>query len=84
VDSRSVFRNRRAVVAKSRECADVLAGNVGLKFGDLTICNLSTLPALNGLGVRQYLDTVNALVGDLRHPGGDAFRDNPCRTAYSK
>jgi hypothetical protein len=29
----------------------------------LPLCNFSTLPALNGLSVRQFLGTVNTLLG---------------------
>jgi hypothetical protein len=39
-----------------------------LRFGDLTLCGIDTLPALNGQTVRQVLATANTLLG-----GGSAF-----------
>jgi hypothetical protein len=43
--------------------ADVLTGAAPVKFGDLTLCNFTSLPALNNTTVRQFLATVNTLVG---------------------
>jgi len=40
-----------------------LAGNSGLRFGDLVLANFSTLPNLNGLSVRQFLGDVNVALG---------------------
>jgi hypothetical protein len=39
--------------------AGFLSGNSGLKFGDLTICGLTSNTSLNGMTVRQFLDLVN-------------------------
>jgi hypothetical protein len=42
----------------------VTLGALGIPFGDLIFANFDTLPALNGLTVRQFLTTVNTdLVG---------------------
>jgi hypothetical protein len=43
--------------------AGVLGGTSGLAFGDLRMCNFTTLSALNGMTVRQYLALVNTLLG---------------------
>lgn len=43
--------------------AGVTLGTSGTSFGDLTLCNFTTLPLLNGLTVRQFLDVVNTLLG---------------------
>jgi len=40
-----------------------LAGSSTTKFGDLTVCNVTTLPAVNGLTVRQILADANTLLG---------------------
>jgi hypothetical protein len=40
----------------------VLLDNSGIRFGDLTLCGFSTLPALNGTTVRQFLATVSTLL----------------------
>ncbi len=38
-------------------------GTSGLRFGDLTLCNFPSQPALEGLSVRQYLGVVSTLLG---------------------
>ena len=43
--------------------AGFLVGTSNVRFGDLTLCNFTTLPALNGMTVRQFLATVNTLLG---------------------
>jgi hypothetical protein len=43
--------------------ANLLGGTSGLDFGDLYLCNFTTLTALNGMTVRQYLAMVNTLLG---------------------
>jgi hypothetical protein len=43
--------------------AGLMLGGSGLAFGDLTLCNFSTLPGLNGLAVREFLAIVNTLLG---------------------
>lgn len=43
--------------------AGLLPGTSGLRFGDLILENFSTLPALDGLTVRQFLGDVNVLLG---------------------
>jgi hypothetical protein len=50
--------------------AGVTASSAGLRFGDLTLCGFSSLSAINGLTVRQFLDDVNALLG-----GGSSVYD---------
>jgi len=42
--------------------AGFLVGASGLRFGNLTLCGFSTLP-LNGTTVRQFLGTLNTLLG---------------------
>jgi len=42
--------------------AGLMLGSSGLAFGDLTLCNFTTLPGLNGLAVRQVLPIVNTLL----------------------
>ena len=43
--------------------AGVILGSTGIKFGDLTLCGFSSLPALNGQSVRQFYSTVSTLLG---------------------
>jgi hypothetical protein len=43
--------------------AGFLAGDSGLKFGDLTLCNMGALAALNGMSVRQFEGTTETLLG---------------------
>jgi hypothetical protein len=43
--------------------AGVTLGASGIPFGNLTLCNLTTPPLLNGLTVRQYLGEANTLLG---------------------
>lgn len=43
--------------------ADLLAGTPALRFGDLHLCAFTTLPAINDLTVREFLDVVNTLLG---------------------
>jgi hypothetical protein len=43
--------------------AGFVKGNVNIKFGDLTLCGFTTLPALNGTSVRQFLATANTALG---------------------
>ena len=43
--------------------AGFLTANSGLKFGDLTICGLTSETGLNGKSVRSFLTIVNALLG---------------------
>lgn len=42
--------------------AGILLGNPKIAFGDLTLCNLGTLPALNGYTVRQFLGLANTML----------------------
>jgi hypothetical protein len=65
ITSAGVFGGNVAALKLNVDFSDagVLVGNVSLKFGDATLCNFSTLPALNGLSVRQFLGTVNTLLG---------------------
>ena len=41
----------------------LIAGNCRLRFGDLTLCNFDSLPAINHLKVRDFLAVVNSLLG---------------------
>ena len=41
----------------------LLPGTTGLTIGNLTLCNMSTLPSLNGLTVAQVLPIANTLLG---------------------
>ncbi|MBZ5725654.1 MAG: hypothetical protein LAP87_11730 [Acidobacteriia bacterium] len=43
--------------------AGLLPGAAHLRFGDLTLCNFSTFPTLNGLTVRQFSTQLNTLLG---------------------
>jgi len=43
--------------------AGFLLGTSHIPFGNLTLCNFSTLTALNGSTVRQFLATANTLLG---------------------
>jgi hypothetical protein len=43
--------------------AGFLSGSAGVAFGSLTLCGFSALPALNGLTVRQFMNTVNTPLG---------------------
>ncbi len=43
--------------------AGFLKGRAGLRFGDLTLCGLDAVPALNGMTVRQLGDIANTLLG---------------------
>jgi len=43
--------------------AGFVKGNANVKFGDLTLCGFTTLPALNGTSVRQFLATANTALG---------------------
>lgn len=43
--------------------AGFLPGTSGLRFGDLVLESLTTLPSANGLTVRQFLGDVNTLLG---------------------
>jgi len=43
--------------------AGFVKGNSNVKFGDLTLCWFSTLSALNGTTVRQFLATANTALG---------------------
>jgi len=43
--------------------AGFLHGTSPVPLGNLTLCNFSTLTALNGMTVRQFLGTVNTLLG---------------------
>jgi len=44
--------------------AGLTQGNAHVAFGDLTICDQTALPALNGLTVREFSSSVNTLLGD--------------------
>jgi hypothetical protein len=48
------------------DAGDLPAGS-GLKFGDLTICGLTSDTDLNGQTVRQFLDTGNTALGGGAH-----------------
>ena len=48
--------------------AGIVKGNSGLKFGDLSICGQSIVPALNGTTVRNLLSTANTLISDASSP----------------
>ena len=48
--------------------AGLLVGTSDLRFGNLTLCGYSTLPALNGTRIRDLLAMANTLLG-----GGSAF-----------
>jgi hypothetical protein len=41
----------------------LMPGTTGLMIGKLTLCNMSTLPSLNGLTVAQVLPIANTLLG---------------------
>jgi hypothetical protein len=41
----------------------LMPGTTGLTIGNLTLCNMSTLPSLNGLTVAQVLPIANTLLG---------------------
>src|SRR2546422_298420 len=43
--------------------AGFLPGTSGIRFGDLILANFSTVPAFNGLTVRQFLDDENTCLG---------------------
>jgi hypothetical protein len=43
--------------------AGFLHGAASIKLGDLSLCGFGALPALNGMTVRQFLATVNTLLG---------------------
>lgn len=43
--------------------AGLIGGTAALKFGDLTLCNFTAQPGLNGLTVRGFLGTVNSVLG---------------------
>lgn len=43
--------------------AGATPGGAGLRFGDLTLCSVDTLPALNGQPVRDVLALANTLLG---------------------
>jgi hypothetical protein len=43
--------------------AGLTLGTSGLRFGDLTLCGFDTLPALNGMKVREFLAMVKTLLG---------------------
>jgi hypothetical protein len=43
--------------------AGVLSGNSGLKFGDLTICGLTSDTGLNGTTIRNFVATANSVLG---------------------
>jgi galactose oxidase-like protein len=42
--------------------AGILLGNPKIAFGDLTLCNLGSLSALNGYTVRQFLGVANTVL----------------------
>ena len=49
--------------------AGILVGNIPVKFGDLTLCGLSTsLAGLNGTSVRSFLDAANTALGGVATP----------------
>ena len=43
--------------------AGLTLGTTGVPFGDLTLCNFTVQPLLNGLTVRQFLGEVSTLLG---------------------
>ena len=43
--------------------AGLLPGTAKLRFGDLTLCNFTTFPTMNGLTVRQFSAQLNTLLG---------------------
>lgn len=43
--------------------AGVLTGNANVAFGDLTLCNFTDLPALDGMTVREFEHMVETLLG---------------------
>lgn len=43
--------------------AQVLTANSGVKFGDLTLCDINSPPDLNGMTVRTFLATANEVLG---------------------
>jgi hypothetical protein len=48
--------------------ANLTLGTAGVRFGDLFLHDFSALPALNGVTVRQFLDSANTALG-----GGSAL-----------
>ncbi len=63
--SSGIFGGNVAALKLNVDFSDVglTLGASGLRFGDLTLCNFPTQPALEGLTVRQYLGVVNTLLG---------------------
>src|SRR6185437_16246303 len=60
--------------------AGLLTASSGLKFGDLTICGLTTDTSLNGMTVRDLLTIDNALLGggsSSGFTGADIFALDP-------
>ncbi|HLL24277.1 MAG TPA: hypothetical protein VK427_19235, partial [Kofleriaceae bacterium] len=43
--------------------AGEIPGSTGLRFGDLTLCRFTTLPALEGMRVRDFLAMANTALG---------------------
>jgi hypothetical protein len=43
--------------------ADLLAGNLSIRFGDLTLCSFTAVPSVNELTVRQFLAQANQVLG---------------------
>ena len=47
----------------SFSAAGYTAGSLGIAFGDLTLCNLTATPDLNGLTINQFLAVANTALG---------------------
>jgi hypothetical protein len=47
----------------SFSAAGYTTGSLGIAFGDLTLCNLTATPDLNGLTVNQFLEVANTALG---------------------
>jgi hypothetical protein len=53
--------------------ASYLVGNSGLRFGDLRLCRFTSLPALNGNTVREFLGLANQMLGGATPPSGGPY-----------
>jgi len=77
--SAGVFGGDVAALKLNIDFADagVLKGNASVKFGDLTLCGFTTtLSALNGTSVRQFLSTANTALSGGATPYGLIDLDN--------
>jgi len=68
-DASGIFGGEVTALKLNVDFSDAaLLDGSGIRFGDLELCDLSALPLLNGMTVRQFFGVVNPLLGGASGP----------------